>query len=245
MTDKPRKILVTSALPYANASIHLGHMVEHVQTDIWVRFLRLSGHDVVSICASDAHGTPAMLSARKAGTTPEELTERFRAEHKQSFGRFFVEYDNYYTTHSPENRALVEEIFARLDGKGLIARRTIEQAYDAEAGMFLPDRFVRGTCPVCKSPDQYGDNRSLRRHLLACRPDRPALGAVGHDADAKDSEHFSSARRVEDSPALARCRARRRKRRAQAEECFDAGLRDWDISRDAPYFGFPSLAIEK
>jgi methionyl-tRNA synthetase len=149
-----RKMLVTSALPYANGPIHMGHLVEYIQTDIWVRFQRLIGNDCTYVCASDAHGTPIMLSARKDGVSPEELVSRYHEEHAHDLGGFMVEFDNFHTTHSDENRELVEQIFTRLDDGGLIARRTIEQAYDKQEGMFLPDRFVRGTCPACGAEDQ-------------------------------------------------------------------------------------------
>src|SRR5210317_1538921 len=157
MTDTPRKILVTSALPYANGSIHMGHLVEYIQTDIWVRFQKLRGHDCTYVCASDAHGTPIMLKARELGVTPEELTEQVSEEFVRDFSDFDVEFDNYHTTHSPENEALVGRIYDRLRESGDIYTRTIEQAYDEKEGMFLPDRFVKGTCPRCKSEDQYGD----------------------------------------------------------------------------------------
>ncbi len=158
MPDITRRILVTSALPYASGPIHIGHLVEYVQTDIWVRFQRLMGHDCLYVCATDAHGTPTMLLARKEGTSPEALVERFRIEHHRDLSRFLVDFDNFYTTHSDENQKLVEDIYNRLDSKGLIIKKTIQQAYDEQAGMFLPDRFVRGTCPHCSEPDQYGDS---------------------------------------------------------------------------------------
>ena len=157
MSDAPRKILVTSALPYANGSIHMGHLVEYIQTDIWVRFQKLRGHTCTYVCASDAHGTPIMIKARELGVTPEELTTRISKEFVQDFADFGVDFDNYHTTHSPENEALTVEMFEALRAAGDIYTKTIEQAYDEKEGMFLPDRFVRGTCPFCKTPDQYGD----------------------------------------------------------------------------------------
>ena len=158
MSGAQRNILVTSALPYANGPIHIGHLVEYLQTDIWVRFQRLRGHTVTYLCASDAHGTPIMLKAREQGIDPEQLVENFRTEHQRDFSHFGVAFDNYYTTHSDENRELVESIYTSLDAGGYITRRTIRQAYDEQEGMFLPDRFVRGTCPHCGAEDQHGDN---------------------------------------------------------------------------------------
>src|SRR5210317_345482 len=157
MSDSHRNILVTSALPYANGSPHMGHLVEYIQTDIWVRFQKLRGHKCLYVCASDSHGTPIMLKARELGITPEELTEGYSKEFINDFDDFNVEFDNYHTTHSPENEALTVEMFETLRAKGDIYTKTIEQAYDEKEGMFLPDRFVRGTCPFCKTPDQYGD----------------------------------------------------------------------------------------
>ncbi len=241
MPPAPRKILVTSALPYANGPIHIGHLVEYVQTDIWVRYLRLAGHDVTYLCASDAHGTPIMLKAREAGITPEALVERFRAEHERAFAGFRVAFDNYYTTHSEENRQLVELFYARLDARGLITNRVIKQAYDTEARMFLPDRFIRGDCPVCGTPDQYGDSCENCGATYSPSDLKNARSVVSGSAPVeKDSVHYffrlgafeESLKRwhaeghVQDSVAR------------KLQEWFTAGLRDWDISRDAPYFGF-------
>jgi len=158
MSQRHRPILVTSALPYANGPTHIEHLVEYLQTDIWVRFQKLQGHVCTYICASDAHGTPIMLRARAEGIEPEALVARYRAEHQRDFAAFHIGFDNYYSTHSDENRELVELIYARLVKHDLIARQTIKQAYDEEAGMFLPDRFLKGTCPRCGAVDQYGDN---------------------------------------------------------------------------------------
>ena len=152
-----RKMLVTSALPYANGSIHLGHLVEYIQTDIWARVQRLQGHHCYYVCADDAHGTPIMLRARQEGISPEELIERMHEEHVADFRDFLVEFDSYYTTHSRENEKLATLIYERLKEGGHIYRKTISQAYDTAAEMFLPDRFIKGTCPVCRAPDQYGD----------------------------------------------------------------------------------------
>jgi len=237
----PRRILVTSALPYANGPIHIGHLVEYVQTDIWARYQRLRGHEVCYLCASDAHGTPIMLKAREAGITPEELVAGFHKAHQASFAGFRIAFDNFHTTHSEENRVQVEEIFRRLEGRGLIQQRIIQQAYDTEAGMFLPDRFIRGECPVCGASDQYGDSCEACGATYSPAELKNARSVVSGTAPVeRDSVHYffalgqftESLRRwhadghVQDSVAR------------KLGEWFEAGLRDWDISRDAPYFGF-------
>ena len=158
MSEAPRKILVTSALPYANGPIHLGHLLEYIQTDIWVRFQKLRGEQCLYVCADDAHGTAIMLKAEEKGITPEQQIEQVKAEHERDFAAFQIRFDNYYSTHSPENKALSEMIFQRNKDAGYILEKTITQLYDPEKGMFLADRFVRGTCPKCKTADQYGDN---------------------------------------------------------------------------------------
>ncbi len=236
-----RNILVTSALPYANGSIHIGHLVEYVQTDIWVRFQRLRGHHVTYVCASDAHGTPIMLKARELGIAPEVLVERFRTEHQHDFARFHVDFDNYHSTHSEENRRLVVELFQRLDQKGLIERRAIMQAYDAAEGMFLPDRFVRGTCPVCQAPDQYGDScEQCGATYAPAELIEPRSVLSNTTPVQKESTHlFFRLGVFEDS--LRRWHAAGHVDAGvtrKLAEWFDAGLRDWDISRDGPYFGF-------
>lgn len=241
MPHAPRKILVTSALPYANGPIHIGHLVEYLQTDIWVRWQKLVGHDCLYLCASDAHGTPIMLRARDEGVEPEELVERFRALHQQDFAGFHIRFDNYHTTHSDENRKLVESIYARLLSQDLIERRPVKQAYDEQAGMFLPDRFLRGTCPRCGATDQYGDGCEVcgatysTSELL-----QPQSILSGATPVMRESEHlFFRLSRFEAmlrewthsdavDPAIAR----------KLDEWFAAGLQEWDISRDAPYFGF-------
>jgi len=157
-TASPRRILVTSALPYANGPIHIGHLVEYIQTDIWVRFQKSRGHECYYLCADDAHGTPIMLRAEQDGITPEQLIERIWHEHRADFADFLIEFDNYYSTHSPECRHYAELIYRRLDAAGHISRRVITQAYDPERQMFLPDRFIKGECPRCGAPDQYGDS---------------------------------------------------------------------------------------
>ena len=237
----PRKILVTSALPYANGPTHLGGMTEMVQTDIWVRFQRMRGHQCIYVCADDTHGTPIMLQARSEGISPEQLIERVGAERRKSFAAFHISFDNYYTTHSPENRHYTELVFKALDDAGHIARRKVTQAYDEQAGMFLPDRYVKGTCPRCGTADQYGDS---------CE----ACGATYSPSDLKDpvsvlsgtrpvereSEHLFF-RLGDFEPMLRQWTRSGTLHEAVAnklDEWFEAGLRDWDVSRDAPYFGF-------
>ena len=241
MSDTPRKILVTSALPYANGSPHMGHLVEYIQTDIWVRFQKLRGHSCIYVCASDAHGTPIMLKARELGITPEALTEGYSKEFVDDFADFGIEFDNYYTTHSPENEALVTLIYARLRDSGDIYSRTIEQMYDEQEGMFLPDRFVRGTCPNCKAEDQYGD--ACENCNKATSPETlidPKSVLSGTTPVKRESEHFFF--RLSDYEKRLRQwmsdSALDRNVVAKLEEWFEAGLQDWDISRDAPYFGF-------
>jgi len=155
---KKRKILVTGALPYANGAIHLGHLMEVIQTDIWVRLQKLCGHDCVYVCADDAHGTAIMLSAEARGITPEQLIAEVKAAHEQDFADFLIEFDNYHSTHSEENQELTESIFNTLDANGHIARRIITQLFDPEKQLFLADRYIVGTCPRCKANGQYGDN---------------------------------------------------------------------------------------
>jgi methionyl-tRNA synthetase len=236
-----RQILVTSALPYANGPIHIGHLVEYIQTDVWVRYQRLAGHDVTYVCASDAHGTPVMLKAREQGVSPEELVERFRAEHRRDFAAFHVAFDNFHSTHSPENQALTEGIFATLDQRGHITRRTIAQAYDEAAGMFLPDRFVRGTCPSCGAADQYGDScEACGATYSPADLVNPRSVVSGTAPVERESEHLffrlgdftDSLRRWHAAGHLDEGAARK------LGEWFEGGLKDWDISRDAPYFGF-------
>ncbi len=241
MSSEPRKILVTSALPYANGPLHMGHMVEYLQTDIWVRFQKLRGHKCTYVCASDSHGTPIMIKARALGITPEELTQRFSEEFVRDFADFGVEFDNYHTTHSPENEALTVEMFEALRERGDIYTKTIEQAYDEKEGMFLPDRFVRGTCPFCETPDQYGDacENCSKTYTPADLID-PISVISGTTPVRRESEHYffklsDYADRLKtwmDGAKLDRNVA------AKLNEWFESGLIDWDISRDAPYFGF-------
>ncbi|NIB41923.1 methionine--tRNA ligase [Pseudomaricurvus alkylphenolicus] len=240
MTER-RKILVTSALPYANGSIHLGHLVEYIQTDIWVRFQKMRGHDCTYVCADDAHGTAIMLKAEQLGLTPEQQIAKVKAEHEQDFADFLVNFDNFHSTHSEENRELSELIYGRLKANGHIASRMITQAYDPEKQLFLADRYIKGTCPKCKAEDQYGDNCEVCSATYSpsdlIKPKSVISGATPID---KESEHFffklpefdaflkdwTRAGHLQDEVAN------------KLAEWLDAGLQEWDISRDAPYFGF-------
>ena len=241
MSESPRKILVTSALPYVNGLPHMGHMVEYIQTDIWVRFQKLRGHDCIYVCASDAHGTPIMIKARELGITPEELTEANSKEFVNAFRDFGVEMDNYHTTHSPENEALTVEMFEKLRETGDIYTKTIEQAYDEKEGMFLPDRFVKGTCPFCKTPDQYGDAcENCSKTYTPAELIDPVSVISGATPIKRKSEHyfFKLSEYEERLRAWMKAATLDKNAIAKLEEWFEAGLQDWDISRDAPYFGF-------
>ncbi len=241
MSDSKRKILVTSALPYANGPIHIGHLLEYIQTDIWVRFQRLRGHEIYYVCADDAHGTPIMLKAKAEGITPEALIERFSAEHRRDFDDFSISFDNYYTTHSPENRALAEFIFGRLDAGGHIKKRVISQAFDPVEGIFLPDRFIKGECPRCGAPDQYGDSCEVCGATYSPADlVNPRSAISGATPVEKETEHyfvslgnFTDMLREWTAGGHVQEEVQNKLR-----EWFDTGLRDWDISRDAPYFGF-------
>lgn len=236
-----RKILVTCALPYANGSIHLGHMLEHIQTDIWVRFQRMRGHETYFVCADDAHGTPIMLKAQELGITPEEMIKGVREERIKEFGDFHISFDNYHTTHSDENKAYSEEIYNRLHAKGHIKTRTISQLYDPEKGMFLADRFVKGTCPKCKSEDENGDScDNCGATYSPTEVLNPRSAISGATPVLKDSEHYFF-----DLPAFEtmlsdwiRSGTLQEEVANKLSEWFEQGLKQWDISRDAPYFGF-------
>ncbi len=240
-----RKILITSALPYANGSIHLGHLVEYIQTDVWARFQKMRGHECHYVCADDTHGTPIMLRAQAENITPEQLIERVHGEHLADFTDFHIAFDNYYSTNSPENKALAQGMYLSLKEKGLIETRTIEQLYDPEKEMFLPDRFVKGTCPKCKAEDQYGDScEACGATYSPAELITPYSAVSGATPIMRDSEHYFF--------KLGECESflknwlleQGEKNPLQAEaankisEWFESGLRDWDISRDAPYFGF-------
>lgn len=235
------KILVTSALPYANGPIHIGHLVEYIQTDIWVRYWKLRGRDAVYICADDTHGTPIMVRARDEGIAPEQLIERVRHEHRRDFAGFQIQFDNYYTTHSEENRQLCSEIFLTLRQNGHIVERNIEQAYCDFDRMFLPDRYIRGTCPNCGAEDQYGDACEVCSTTYSARDLRgPYCAQCGAEPAWRESMHlffrlsdftdrlekWLRGGHVQDEVAN------------KLQEWFQVGLQDWDISRDAPYFGF-------
>ena len=236
-----RKILVTSALPYANGPIHLGHMVEYIQTDIWVRFQRMMGNQCYFVCADDAHGTPIMLRARSENISPEQLIQKYKQEHEKDFADFNIGFDNYHSTHSQENRELAEYIYLQLKKGGHIHRKTISQAYDAKENLFLPDRFVRGECPRCGAADQYGD--SCERCGATYSPSdlkNPVSVLSGLPPELRESEHlfvrlsdFTDMLQDWVSNELAQTEAKNK-----LKEWFDVGLTDWDISRDAPYFGF-------
>jgi methionyl-tRNA synthetase len=243
-----RRILVTNALPYANGPLHLGHMLGYIEADIWARAMRMQGHEVWYVAGEDAHGTPIMLAAEKVGKTPEDYIAGIRAGHEADFAGFHFSYDNYHTTHSPENQAIATEIYTRLREAGYIARRDIQQLYDPARDMFLPDRYIKGTCPNCGTPDQYGDNcENCGATYAPTDLLNPYSVMSGATPVLRDSEHyffelgkfegllrdwfagaFTDGKPTADSSVAAKLR-----------EWIDGGLRDWDISRDAPYFGFP------
>ncbi|KQX99115.1 methionine--tRNA ligase [Rhodanobacter sp. Root480] len=243
-----RRLLVTNALPYANGPLHMGHLLGYIQADIWVRAQRMSGNEAIYVCADDAHGTPIMLAAEKAGVTPEVFIDGIRQGHEADFAAFGVAFDHYHTTHSDENRELATLIYTRLRDGGSIARRSIQQLFDPEKQMFLPDRYIKGTCPKCGTPDQYGDNcENCGATYAPTDLINPYSVMSGATPMLRDSEHyffelgkfetllrdwfagkFTDGKPVANSGVSAKLR-----------EWLDGGLKDWDISRDAPYFGFP------
>ncbi len=237
----PRKILVTSALPYANGAIHLGHLLEYIQTDIWVRFQKSRGHECHYVCADDAHGTAIMLRAEQEGITPEALIERVSRDHQTDFSRFGVAFDNYHSTHSPENRHFSELIYTRLRDKGHIATRDIEQMFDPVKGLFLADRFIKGTCPKCKAEDQYGDNcEACGATYTPAELIDPVSAISGAAPEVRSSTHyffklpdFADFLKawIDDDHVQPQIRNK-------LMEWFESGFNEWDISRDAPYFGF-------
>ena len=241
MSPTPRTVLVTSALPYANGPIHIGHLVEYIQTDIWARFQKLRGHDCLYVCADDAHGTPIMLRAEQEGLTPEELIGRVGEEHRADFRDFHIGFDNYYSTHSPENRELAELIYLRNRDAGHITTRTITQAFDPEREMFLPDRFIRGECPRCGAADQYGDSCEVCGATYAHTELKNPVSVVsGSTPVERESLHYFF-RLADFEPMLREWTAGEHVQDEvtnKLNEWFEAGLREWDISRDAPYFGF-------
>lgn len=247
-----RKILVTSALPYANGSIHLGHMVEHIQTDVWVRFQKLRGHECHYCCADDTHGTPVMLAAQKQGIAPEDMIAKVREEHLADFTGFHIGYDNYYSTHSPENKQFSEQIYRALKANGKIESRVIEQLFDPEKQMFLPDRFVKGECPKCHAQDQYGDNCEVCGTTYSpTELINPYSAVSGAKPELRESEHFffklgecagylkewTSGNNPHDGKPHLQAEALN-KMKEWLGEGEETTLSDWDISRDAPYFGF-------
>ncbi|WP_036993089.1 methionine--tRNA ligase [Metapseudomonas furukawaii] len=240
MTE-PRKILVTSALPYANGSIHLGHMVEYIQTDIWVRFQKMRGNQAIYVCADDAHGSAIMLRAEKEGITSEQLIDNVRAEHTTDFADFLVDFDNYHSTHSEENRALSSLIYTRLRDAGHIATRPVTQYFDPDKQMFLADRFIKGTCPKCAAEDQYGDNCEVCGATYSpTELKNPKSAISGATPVLKESLHYFF--KLPDFDAMlkqwTRGGALQESVANKIAEWLDAGLQEWDISRDAPYFGF-------
>ena len=248
MSSSPRRLLVTSALPYANGQIHIGHLVEYIQTDIWVRYQRMQGHEVHYMGADDTHGTPIMLRAEKEGLTPKELIAKVWQEHKRDFDAFLISFDHYYTTDSPENEKLAGDIYCKLRDAGLIEKRAIEQAYDPVKEMFLPDRFIKGKCPKCKAPDQYGDScEKCGATYVPTDLIDPFSVVSGATPTRKVSDHYFfklSDPRCETflrdwtqvrTPLQPEARNKMKEWVGQPGE---SKLGDWDISRDAPYFGF-------
>jgi len=240
-TQANRRILITSALPYANGPIHLGHLLEYIQTDIWSRFQKAQGHECYYVCADDAHGTPIMLKAQEQGITPEEMVAKTGIEHKQDFDDFLIEFDNYHSTHCDENKELSALIYNKLNDAGFIAKRSISQLFDPEKQMFLPDRFVKGTCPKCGTDDQNGDNcDKCGATYTPTDLVNPKSVISGATPVMKDSEHyFFDLPKFE--PMLKqwlRSGSIQTEMANKLEEWFEQGLQQWDISRDAPYFGF-------
>lgn len=238
---KKRRLLVTSALPYANGDIHIGHLVEHIQTDVFVRFQKLIGNDCYYMCADDAHGTAVMLSAKKRGLDPESFIQAVRQDHMADFKGFLIDYDHYYTTHSEENRVLSESFFEAAKKKGVIETKEIEQFYDESVGLFLADRFIKGTCPYCGADDQYGDAceqcyatytpMDLKNPISVYSSTKPVLKTSLHYFYKLSSFEPSLKMWLDTNPV-------EKSVTNKLEEWFKEGLRDWDISRDAPYFGF-------
>ena len=241
MTDPVRKIMVSSALPYANGDIHMGHLVEYIQSDIWARFQKLRGHKCTYVCAADAHGTPIMIKAREQNITPEALVKRVSKAQHEDLQAFDVAFDNFYTTHSEENEQLVCRMFKALRDAGHVYTKTIEQAFDVQENMFLPDRFVRGTCPRCKSEDQYGDACEVCGATYTPNDLIDPISVLsGTDPVWKESEHYFFRLSAFDERLRQWIESANLHQNitSKLEEWFAVGLQDWDISRDAPYFGF-------
>ena len=239
--SEKRSILVTSALPYANASLHLGHILEHTQTDIWVRYQKLYGNQCTYVCADDAHGTPIMLKAEELSITPEKLIEQVYKEHKSTFENFKISHDNYHSTHSDENRILSERIYKSLDAKGLIEKKSINQLFDTSRNMFLSDRYVKGSCPNCGAEDQYGDNcEKCSATYNAIDLKNPISVLTETEPVIKESEHLFfklSELKIEINGWLNESKIQDPVRN-KLNEWLEGDLKDWDISRDSPYFGF-------
>ncbi|MGQ9658938.1 MAG: methionine--tRNA ligase [Thermochromatium sp.] len=236
-----RDILITSALPYANGPIHIGHLVEYIQTDIWARFQKMRGHNCWYVCADDAHGTPIMLRARQEGITPEQLIARVAEEHQADFAAFRIGFDNYHSTHSPENQHYATLIYERNRDAGHIVKRLITQAYDPVEQMFLPDRFIKGECPKCGAPDQYGDNCEVcGASYSPAELKNPRSVLSGAVPEQRESDHYFF--KLGDFEAMlkewTRSGSLQKEVANKLDEWFAAGLQEWDISRDAPYFGF-------
>ena len=241
MSSQSRKILVTSALPYANGPIHIGHMVEYIQTDIWVRFQKMQGNECIYVCADDAHGTPIMLRAQAEGITPQQLIDRMKIEHEKDFSDFSVGFDNFHSTHSEENRYFANYIYEQVKEAGHIATRTISQSYDPKAEMFLPDRFIKGECPKCGTTDQYGDNcEKCGATYDPTELINPKSVVTGETPIEKDSEQyfFKLGDYADMLKEWTRAGHIQTEIANKMDEWLDEGLRDWDISRNAPYWGF-------
>jgi len=242
----PRRLFVTTALPYANGHFHIGHIMEYIQADIWVRFQRMRGHEVHFVCADDAHGAPIMLKAESEGITPEALVGRIAAERPRYLDGFHISFDNWHSTHSAENVALSQDIYRKLKSAGLIAEKTIEQFFDPVKGMFLPDRYIKGECPKCGAKDQYGDSCESCGAVYAPTELRnPYSTLSGATPVLRQSEHFFF--RLSDPRCVEFLRQWTQDGKLQPEVANktrewlegDQGLGDWDISRDEPYFGIP------
>ena len=236
-----RTLIVTSALPYANGPIHLGHLVEYVQSDIWCRYHAMNKHHCYHVCADDAHGTAIMLRAQRENITPYELVRTIGQAHKADFAGFHIDFSYYHTTHGPDNRNMVNMIYLRNRDAGHITRRTISQAYDPEAGQFLPDRYIKGECPKCGATDQYGDNCEVCGATYASSEIiNPVSTLSGATPIEKESEHifFKLADFTESLQAWHQEGHVQPEVANKLQEWFETGLADWDISRDAPYFGF-------
>ena len=241
LPEKNNRVIITSALPYANGDLHIGHLLEHVQTDIWVRLLRANNITCHYVCASDAHGTPIMLRAKELETEPEKMVEEFRSSHMKDLGSFNISHDNFYTTHSEENKYFSELIYNKAKESGFIESKQIEQLFDESAGLFLSDRYVKGTCPKCSAEDQYGDNCEIcGAKYEAAELINPVSTISGQKPVVKTSEHvFFKLSKLETNVAnWMKATPLQEAVKNKLEEWFQQGLKDWDISRDSPYFGF-------